>query len=95
MSTTSQVNRAKIDYSRLPENMQGAFQRWIELGIEAGHFGMAVICNDLFEAFARADATNLARMEDIILFFYNDAPSQCYGSRAKADAWIKTRREQR
>jgi hypothetical protein len=83
------VNGKQIDYSRLPEHMRDGFMRWIEYGIEPGDFGMAVICNNLFEAFGRADATNIARMKDIIMFFYNDAPSQCYGSRAKADAWIK------
>ena len=64
---------------------------WIDHGIEPGHFCMAVITNDLFEAFGRADDTNIARMKDIIMFFYNDAPSGCYGSRAKAIAWQEAR----
>ena len=86
------VDGAEVNYSRLPEHMRGAFQRWIDYGIEPGSFGMAVICNDLFEAFGYADQTNTACMKDIISFFYNDAPSQCYGSRTKASAWMMARR---
>jgi hypothetical protein len=92
MSMGITVNGAEIDYSRLPEHMRDGFMRWIEYGIEPGSFGMAIICNDLFEAFGRADSTNIARMKDIIQFFYNDAPSGCFGSRTKAAAWMQARR---
>ena len=88
------INGREIDYSRLPEHMRDGFMRWIEYGIEPGHFGMAIICNDLFEAFRRADSTNLARMKDIVTFFYNEAPSGCYGSKEKAIAWIKARQSE-
>lgn len=86
------VNGGDIDYSRLPEHMREGAANWIEYGIDPGHFLSAVICNDLFEAYARADETNRVRMFDIVCFFYNDAPSGCYGSRAKMEAWVKARR---
>src|SRR5438552_6074604 len=83
------------DYSRLPEHMREGFQRWIEQGIEMGDFGMAVLRGDLFEAFSRADAINTARMRDIVMFLYNDAPHGCYGSPAKVEAWRKAHKEAR
>lgn len=89
-----QVNGANIDYSRLPEHVRGGFERWIEYGISPGNFGWAVIINDLFKAVAYADKINLARMKDIIMFFYRNAPNGCYGSVEKAKAWQKARREE-
>ena len=87
------VNGKEIDYSRLPLHMQYGFMLWIEYGIKPGDFGWAVITNNLFNAYNHADHTNLARMKDIIMFFYNDAPSQCYGSLEKAKMWIESKNE--
>ena len=82
-----------IAYERIPEHLRGGMQRYIEKGIEPGDFLTAVICNDLKESFARADDTNRERMFDIVCFIYNEAPSLCWGSREKMNAWIKAKKE--
>lgn len=79
----------KTNYSGLPNHMIMPFKRYIEHGIPPGGFGTAVICNKLFEAFARADGINTARMKDIVSFFYNEAPSLCWGSEEKMNDWRK------
>lgn len=69
--------------------MIAGVKSYIENRRAVGQFLTAVICNDLFEAFARADDINKEAMHDWIKFFYNEAPTQCYGSRAKMLRWIK------
>ena len=81
----------RVNYERLPEAMRGGAQRYIESGIAPGDFMSAVICNDLKEAIGRADSTNLPRLLDIVSFWYNEAPSNCWGSREKFLAWCRVR----
>lgn len=61
---------------RLPEHMR-----------ESSSFMRAVLTNDLMGAFAHADETNAACMKGWVLFLYNHAPSECYGSLEKLNAW--------
>lgn len=72
----------------LPEHMQGAMERYIAHGIPPGSFLTAVLENDLFEAIGRADYENVQRLADYVRFLYNFAPSNCYGSREKIEAWV-------
>lgn len=76
-----------IDYSKLPDHIRPGTQRYIENGILPGDFLKAVICNKLKESFMFADETNLLRMQDIILFFYNESPLACWGSERAMLAW--------
>lgn len=77
------------NYDKLPEHIQGAVKRYVKHGIIPGDFLQAVICNDLAESFGRADDINIERMSDIVGFFYNEAPGECWGSRAKMMAWAE------
>ncbi len=81
------------NYSMLPERLQGGAQRYIEHGIEPGSFLTAIICNDLREACACADDEMRHRLFDIVSWFYNEAPAQCWGGRERMAAWIAARTE--
>jgi hypothetical protein len=48
----------------------------------------AVLENNLVEAFGRADETNAARMRDWATWLFNEAPSTCWGSPEKVQAWL-------
>ena len=78
----------EINYSTLPEHIKGGVQRYIENGIPPGSFLTAVIQNNLKESFAWADDINIARMFDIVSFFYNEAPGNCWGSKKDMESWI-------
>ena len=78
-----------IDYSRLPEHIQGGVRRYIEDGIPPGSFLQAVMSNNLKESFMYADDTNIERMFDIVDFFYNEAPIECWGSKEKMSHWVE------
>lgn len=78
----------KLDYSGLPEDLQGGMRRYIEQGIEPGSFLEAVLTNDLFGAFGRADLINRHRLYDICRWVYKEAPYSCWGSKERFEAWI-------
>lgn len=73
----------------IPDRMQGAIHRYINNGIRPGSFLEAVICNDLFTAVGKADEENLENLPAYAAYFYNEAPSACWGSKEKMEAWIK------
>ena len=78
-----------IDYSRIPEHCQSGLRRYIENGCDVGGFLTAVLENNLVEAFGRADLENQVNMRQYADFLYNQAPSECWGSRSKVVAWMK------
>jgi hypothetical protein len=81
-----------VDYSGLPEHMRQGARDYIELGAKPGDFLIAVLSNDLVDAFDRADSTNIERMRDIVVWLYNEVPSTAWGSRERVKAWIEKER---
>lgn len=77
------------NYEMLPAHMQEAMKLWVERGIDAGSFMMAVLCNDLMGALGKADSTNINRLKDYGMFLYNEVPSDCFGSREKVKKWAE------
>jgi hypothetical protein len=77
-----------VRYDRVPvPHMAPAVRRYIERGIPPGHFLCALLSNDLFEAFGRADDDNAAAMRDWTIFVYCELPSGCWGSPEAINAW--------
>lgn len=72
----------------IPEHTRGGVIRYIQDRIEPGGFLMAVLENNLKEAIGRADHINRSALNDIVSYFYNFAPSTCWGSPEKVKAWI-------
>lgn len=78
-----------LSYDLLPTHIQGAAQRYVELGIPPGSFLTAVFQNQLVDAFARADLENRERMFDIASWVHNYAPLGCWGSKETMENWMK------
>ena len=78
-----------VSYDLLPDHLRAGAEDYIENGREPGHFLLAVLENNLVDAFGRADHASLAAMHNIVIWLFNEAPSSCWGSRAKVDAWIE------
>jgi len=77
------------DYSRLPEHIRSAAQRYIEHGVNPGSFLTAVFANDLIQAVGRADEHNRRALFDICCFVYSEAPAMCHGSYTAVDTWVQ------
>jgi hypothetical protein len=90
MPETEIVKLYPPDYSKVPGNMtmNGAIFRYLEHGIQPGHFLTAVICNNLKEAFSHADSQNQELMHEWVKFFYNDVQSDAWGSPEKMEIWL-------
>ncbi len=76
-----------VDYSELPESLRWAMKSYLEYGFEPGSFLTAVIENNLSESFACADEDNRLLLFDIVKWFYNKAPMQCWKSKENRIAW--------
>ncbi|MBM61924.1 MAG: hypothetical protein CL484_03110 [Acidobacteria bacterium] len=77
------------DYSRLPANMRGGMQRYLEQGLRPGGCLTAILANDLLGAVGRADETTLAGLWSICAFIHSHAPGNAYGSYEAVDEWCK------
>lgn len=53
-----------------------------------GDFLTAVITNNLVRAIQRADARSLEALTDVVRYFYNETPIDCWGSVEKMEAWL-------
>jgi len=73
----------------IPARMMGGIRRYIERGISPGGFLTAVICNNLAEAVARADDENISNLPAYIAYFYNEAPTPCWGNRENMERWVE------
>lgn len=75
----------------IPERMMPGIRLYINKGIVPGSFLKAVICNDLREAVGCADDENLENLPAFVMYFYNEAPGSCWGSKEKMYAWAETK----
>jgi hypothetical protein len=80
---------SKANWDLIPDYMVGGLRRYIENGIEPGSFLSNLLRNDLKGTFLAADSTNVYLVRDYVDFLYNFAPSNCWGSEEKYEAWVK------
>lgn len=80
-------------YDLLPAHMRSGTKDYIEHGTPPGGFLRKVLENDLVGAFVAADAINSVQMEYWSIFLWNYAPTNCWGSPEKVDAWIEMHRQ--
>ena len=82
-----------IHYDSAPNGLGPSIQRYIEHRIPFGSFMTAVVCNDLREACACADDDNKYLLFQIVQWFYNEAPHNCWGSKECVIAWLNPKEE--
>ena len=79
-----------VDYSSLPEHMQGAARRYVEKGIAPGSFLTALLANDFMGAVGRADDTNQRALMDWARWIHNEIPNGCHGNYERVTEWCKS-----
>lgn len=77
-----------MNHPPIPEYMMPALERYIERGCHPGGFLTAVLASDLFKAVDRGDSQNVAALPSYVIYLYNHAPSDCWGSYEKVRDWI-------
>jgi hypothetical protein len=83
----TEKGHAKMDEYGIPERMRGAIVRYVEQSMPPGDFLQAVINNNLREACGRADEENKTLLAAYVMWFYNWAPSKCWGYPGAVKAW--------
>lgn len=71
----------------IPTHIRDGIKMWIEKAVPSGSFVMSVASNDLSGAIGRADHVNKQYLPTIVSWFYNYAPTGCWGSQEKVDQW--------
>lgn len=79
----------------ISDELEDALREYIDSGIRPGDFLTAVICNDLVQAVAKADDTNMANLPAFASYLYNEAPRQCWGSDEAMKRWISDKEDER
>jgi hypothetical protein len=82
----------KTDYSiTIPPRTLESLRRYADFGVPTGSFLRAVLCNDLFGTYDRADNENRAAIGAILQYVYNEMPANCWGSREVYHQWMATK----
>ncbi len=68
--------------------MLASIDRYVNDRIPPGGFLTAVLSNDLTQAVARADDTNIRLLPEYVRYCYNEIPSPCWGSPERVEAWL-------
>jgi hypothetical protein len=89
--TTESELRESLQRYNLPDYMHDGLVNYIVHHVSAGSFMMALLSNDLKGAFSRADLVNSMRMRDWVMFLYNEAPLECWGSEDRVTQWLSER----
>lgn len=84
-----------MDYSRIRPEIIESIRAYADEGWPTGGFLMAVLSNDLKEAYGRADDGNIEAMYEIIKYCYNEIPSACWGSPEAVKEWIEKKQTER
>lgn len=72
----------------VPEHLRDGLVLYLVHQIQPGSFMLAVLSNDLKEAFSRADETSRAGMFELVKFLYNHAPFSAWGSPDRVQDWL-------
>jgi len=73
----------------IPERMMPGIENYIKHGVIPGTFLQAVICNNLKEAFMFADDENFENLAAYAGYFYNEVPSNAWGSNKRMLQWAE------
>lgn len=71
----------------VPSHLVSGFALYLVLGIRPGGYCIAVLENNLKEAYAMGDEASLAGQRKTVEFLYNEVPASCWGSEDKVNRW--------
>ncbi len=75
-----------------PPGVVDALRRFANDGVDPGDFLLAVIANDLVEAFCKADEKNLEALPHIVAWVYNYMPIAACKSYEHVYRWMSDRK---
>ena len=82
-----ELKESLVEYN-IPGRMHFGIMSYILDHKRPGDFLCSVISNNLKEAVGRADDENVLLLQQYVRWFYNYAPSPCWGSAEKMRDWL-------
>tara|TARA_Y100000401_G_scaffold115030_1_gene117998 strand:+ start:616 stop:897 length:282 start_codon:yes stop_codon:yes gene_type:complete len=79
-----------LDYRRLPKPFKEEMKKYVEEGIETGSSLKYILQNDLFKTMMYSDPDNQELIKDVVLWIWNQLPSETYGTPDKVDKWLSS-----
>lgn len=80
-----------FDQRLIPKTTQVALDAYVFERRQPGDFLLAVLSNNLRDAFQRADSENLSALPAIVSYVYNHTPALCQGSPKRVQEWLLRR----
>jgi len=77
----------------IPRQPKRGIDDYVDRGVPTGDFLYAVLSNDLFGAFGKADQYNQAALCDVCRYVHDYTPAACHGSPERVAAWLASHRE--
>lgn len=90
-------NELKVSLERhgVRPSLHGGIIRYLISGIQPGDFLASVLRNNLRMAVCRADDEwTLGELKKLMLWLWNEAPAECWGSAADMNAWMEAKRKE-
>lgn len=78
-----------VRWGAIPEYMKPCIIDYVENGKIEDDFLIAIVSNDLKAACAAADNLNQHLILSYVQFFYNNAPSVCWGGKMPVGDWMQ------
>jgi hypothetical protein len=79
---------APTSSERIPPAVRRSIDDYVTKGLRPGHCVMAILCDELSEAFHRADPETRDAMPAIVAYVRNETPAGCWGCMALVEQWI-------
>ena len=86
----AKFDRRNVTGIYVPQHTRQPLVDYIVRGAPKGHFLTAVLSNDLKMAVMKADELNREALHAIVGWIYEWAPSDCWGSKKKYEAWVES-----
>lgn len=83
------------EYADIPGTVLKSLYLYVEYGRKPGDFLTAVLSNQLFQAFQKADSASKAGLDSLIHFIWKHVPVKCYGDARAVERWISECQEAR
>ena len=77
----------------IPTNLEEGLVNYVKHGLMPGGFLYALLCNDLFAAIGSADPWSMQALKELVIWVYNEAPADCWGSEAVVSRYMKKQSE--
>lgn len=87
-SVADELKNFRFCDKTIPEYMHHSISEYVDRGTPPGDFLRSVLCNNLRDAVVYADDTNMWLLPVYTAFIHDNAPSECWGTKAKVYEWM-------